>query len=231
MLIWHGLARALQAFQTAKEFYHGIGGLLFEEDLDLLSHAARIVTASEYEQQAEMDDDSNLRYFTSRTRSQLVEAERKLLDNPMWLRFGKRNSESGMHLANIRKLAMGVFGGLALLVPMMIMVLNPTKLTALITTIVCVFFVAVIFSLFMDGAQPKDVFAAIAAYAAVLVVFVGTNTTNTRENVRVVGAISGGLLGGIVLLLALWFGTFHYLFSRREKQKKSKIVSQPLYSI
>lgn len=105
-------------------------------------------------------------------------------------------------------LATGVFGGLALLVPMMIMVLNPTKLTALVTTIVFVFFVAVVLSTTMDNAQPKDLFAAIAAHAAVLVVFVGTNTVTTEEDNRVVGAIADGVLEGIILQMGLWFGRY-----------------------
>lgn len=65
-------------------------------------------------------------------------------------------------------------GGLALIAPMLIMVLAPpAKATALATTCCFVLAVSIALAIFMEDSQPKDVVACIAAYTAVLVVFVG----------------------------------------------------------
>lgn len=65
-------------------------------------------------------------------------------------------------------------GGLALIAPMLIMVLAPpAKATALATTCCFVLAVAIALAIFMEDSHPKDVVACIAAYTAVLVVFVG----------------------------------------------------------
>lgn len=65
-------------------------------------------------------------------------------------------------------------GGLALIAPMLIMVLAPhSKATALTTTCCFVLPVAIALAVFMKDSQPKDVVACIAAYTAVLLVFVG----------------------------------------------------------
>jgi hypothetical protein len=71
------------------------------------------------------------------------------------------------------RLIMALFGGLALVAPMLVMTLHPTRLTTLLTTSICIVVVAVALAFYLDDAQPKDVMAATAAYAAVLVVFVG----------------------------------------------------------
>ncbi|KAK4161613.1 hypothetical protein QBC43DRAFT_357478 [Cladorrhinum sp. PSN259] len=72
------------------------------------------------------------------------------------------------------RLLMALGGGLALIGPMLIMVLHPEKLTALITTSCCVVGVAVMLAIVMRDSQPKDIVAFTAAYAAGLVVFVGS---------------------------------------------------------
>lgn len=76
------------------------------------------------------------------------------------------------------RLFMAVFGGLALVGPVVIMSLWGTKTVCLATTAGCVTVVAVILARFMTEAQPKDVIAATAAYAAVLVVFVGATPSS-----------------------------------------------------
>lgn len=75
------------------------------------------------------------------------------------------------------RLSMALFGGLALVSPMLIMTLHPGKVTSLVTTSVFVVAVAVTLAAFMTDAQGKDIIGATAAYAAVLVVFVGTSFT------------------------------------------------------
>jgi VIT1/CCC1 family predicted Fe2+/Mn2+ transporter len=77
------------------------------------------------------------------------------------------------------RLAMALFGGAALIAPMLIMTLHQTKLTSLLTTSLFVVAVAVTLAWWMEDAKNQDVIAATAAYAAVLVVFVGTGTTTT----------------------------------------------------
>ena len=215
------LAQALQTFKATKEFYSGIGELSFEENNGLLTWAATMTAASDLEKQAEADDDESLRAFMRRVRSCLAAHEKALLDNPKWMSVGKRNSESAMLRRFGNRLAMGIFGGLSLLVPMMIMVLSPTKLTNLVTTIAFVIFVAIALSTAMDDSEAKDIFAAVAAYTAVLVVFVGTSTSPQGESDGVVGAIAGGVLGGILVLMGAWFAVFYPLFLKREKKKRA----------
>lgn len=71
------------------------------------------------------------------------------------------------------RLAMALCGGLALVIPMLIMVLHPSKITNLVTTTCFVLAVAVGLAVFMRSSEPKDIVACTAAYAAVLVVFIG----------------------------------------------------------
>jgi archaellum biogenesis protein FlaJ (TadC family) len=72
------------------------------------------------------------------------------------------------------RLFMALGGGLALVAPMLIMVLHPQKLTVILTTSCFVVAVAGLLAVFMNDSQPKDVVACTVAYAAVLVVFVGS---------------------------------------------------------
>ena len=82
----------------------------------------------------------------------------------------KRKSE-----AFWRRLFMAAFGGAALIAPMLIMSLHPTKVTNLVTASAFVVVVAVLLAYVMTEATPHDIISATAAYAAVLVVFVGTS--------------------------------------------------------
>ncbi|KAH6670569.1 hypothetical protein B0J14DRAFT_596547 [Halenospora varia] len=74
----------------------------------------------------------------------------------------------------VSRLTMALFGGAALIAPMLIMTLHQTKLTTLLTTSLFVFAVAAVLAWWMEDAESKDIVGATAAYAAVLVVFVGT---------------------------------------------------------
>ncbi|RSL69189.1 hypothetical protein CEP54_002457 [Fusarium duplospermum] len=87
----------------------------------------------------------------------------------------RTEEESKARLSFLGRLTMAIFGGAALVVPMLIMSLRPSKLTGLLTTSLFVVGVAVALAWFMKDAAPKDILAATAAYAAVLVVFVGTD--------------------------------------------------------
>ncbi|EXJ75191.1 uncharacterized protein A1O5_01887 [Cladophialophora psammophila CBS 110553] len=69
----------------------------------------------------------------------------------------------------------GTFGGCALVVPMMVMVFQPSLTKTLITVCVAVVLFALALSLVFET-DNKDTISATATYAAVLVVFVGTST-------------------------------------------------------
>lgn len=69
---------------------------------------------------------------------------------------------------------MALFGEVVILAPMLIMTLHSTLLTTLLTTSLFMLAVGLVLALSMDSAAPKDILTATAAYAAILVVFVGT---------------------------------------------------------
>ncbi|KAK0659462.1 hypothetical protein QBC41DRAFT_331484 [Cercophora samala] len=73
------------------------------------------------------------------------------------------------------RLWMGIFGGVAVIGPMILMVLKPDRNTSLITVSVATALFVLVLAIFAKGLAGKDVLAATAAYAAVLVVFVGTS--------------------------------------------------------
>ncbi len=74
----------------------------------------------------------------------------------------------------LNRIRIALFGGVVVVAPMLIMTLHRTLLTALLTTSLFVLAVSLILAWSMDSAQPKDILTATAAYAAILVVFVGT---------------------------------------------------------
>jgi hypothetical protein len=70
-----------------------------------------------------------------------------------------------------QRLGVAAIGGIFLIGPMWLMVLHRTLYTALVSTTVCVTIFGLVMAWFLDGL--KDVLSSTAAYAAVLVVFVG----------------------------------------------------------
>lgn len=70
---------------------------------------------------------------------------------------------------------MAVLGGAALIIPVVIMTLKPTLVGNLVTAAVSTVIFAVIMVGFATDASGKDVLASTAAYAAVMVVFIGTS--------------------------------------------------------
>lgn len=75
----------------------------------------------------------------------------------------------------LNRLRMALFGGVVVVAPMLIMTLHRTVLTTLLTTSLFVLAVGLVLAWFMVSAEPKDILTATAAYAAILVVFVGTS--------------------------------------------------------
>jgi hypothetical protein len=79
--------------------------------------------------------------------------------------------------AFFERLGMAIFGGIFLIGPMWLMVLKPDRYTVLISTSVFVLAFAIVMAVALVKDTMVTVFSATAAYAAVLVVFVGTTTT------------------------------------------------------
>lgn len=73
-----------------------------------------------------------------------------------------------------RRLGLAVIGGAFLIVPMWIMVLHNTLYTGLVSTTVFVTLFGLLSASYLE--EEKDVISTTAAYAAVLVVFVGLQT-------------------------------------------------------
>lgn len=75
------------------------------------------------------------------------------------------------------RFTLGVFGGLAIIAPMLIMALSTSLLVSLVVASVATMLFAVLLALPMLGGEldGKTVLASVAAYAAILVVFVGTS--------------------------------------------------------
>lgn len=86
----------------------------------------------------------------------------------------KINDNTHPKRALISRVAMAIFRGATLTIPMIIMVMDARKVTVLLTTGISTLAIGLILSFWMEDASCKDIFAATAAYAAALVVFVGT---------------------------------------------------------
>ena len=84
-----------------------------------------------------------------------------------------RNSKSFMN-----RLKMAIFGGLALIVPMLIMRLHSTLLTELLTASLFILAFGVVLAIYLKNAEEMYIASATAAYAAVLVVFVGASSSS-----------------------------------------------------
>lgn len=88
-------------------------------------------------------------------------------------------AERAKKFANASRLAMALFGGVALIVPTVIMAKFEGINVSLITTSVSVVIFALLLGYGATDSTGKDVLAATAAYTAVLVVFVGTSLSGT----------------------------------------------------
>jgi hypothetical protein len=86
----------------------------------------------------------------------------------------ENETEINQQIAFANRLIMALFGGIALITPVQIMAFHPTRNTCLITTTVATLLFAPILAFEARDSSGKDVLTATAAYAAVLVVFVGT---------------------------------------------------------
>jgi len=74
------------------------------------------------------------------------------------------------------RFSMALFGGVALMGPVLIMTLRPGRDISLITTSIAIILFALMLAFWARSTSGKDILAATAAYAAVLVVFIGTSS-------------------------------------------------------
>ncbi|KAL5313045.1 hypothetical protein ACEPPN_019472 [Leptodophora sp. 'Broadleaf-Isolate-01'] len=91
----------------------------------------------------------------------------------------KRRQDIAQKSALSSRLVMALFGGIALIAPMLVMVFHPSRSVSLITSSLATFLFAIILAFGARDSTGKDVLAATAAYTAVLVVFVGTSMTTS----------------------------------------------------
>lgn len=87
--------------------------------------------------------------------------------------ISKRTIEK--QLASSSRLLMALFGGIALIIPTVLMVLYPYRDTCLIITSVGTVIISLVLAFGARDSTGKDVLGAIAAYTAVLVVFLGSS--------------------------------------------------------
>lgn len=161
-LYGHGAASALESFETMTQRVVApnndspyINGVIFPELAELNSRRSYPLglrkLAKGRHGLSEMKDTAEKALLESRQRKIWVQETR--------LRF-----------------AMAIAGGLMLIVPVLIMMLVPSRTTSLVTVSIAVLIFSVLVA-FTSTAKPQEVLAATAAYAAVLVVFVGTNAS------------------------------------------------------
>ncbi|KAK6440872.1 hypothetical protein LTR95_002914 [Oleoguttula sp. CCFEE 5521] len=98
-------------------------------------------------------------------------------DRPRLPGIGRRAKlERDQGQLKTKKLYYALAGGLSLIIPMLIMRLVPGVVCSLVTTSVAVLLFAIIVAR-RSSLQPQEILGIVAAYAAVLVVFVGTAST------------------------------------------------------
>lgn len=87
----------------------------------------------------------------------------------------QRRDRVARRLGMRNRLIAAVFGGLSLIVPMLIMAIHPSHVKTLVTSSVAVLLFAVGLA-WKSTAKIETLLATTAAYAAVMVVFVGVNS-------------------------------------------------------
>lgn len=183
------IAKAVQDYHA----FRAEGGGLFEDSQDLVALGTEIAKLEDLEPlekpKAEAANDEKMKGVTAEldreneeSKSRVEELEKmRLRIQELYDTELKKATTSGLlkrskvkaAKALTARIIMAVGGGLALIAPMLIMTLHPTKLTRLLTSSCFIIAVAVALAAFMDTAEPKDIIASTAAYAAVLVIFVG----------------------------------------------------------
>lgn len=113
----------------------------------------------------------------ARNLDKVIDADVPMLPGQARIWFNKDRSAAALGA----RLIMAIFGGLALIAPMLLMVLHQDLLTNLLTVSTSVFIVGASVAVF-SSEPPTTVMAVVAGYAAVLVVFVGTSSSSTTSS-------------------------------------------------
>lgn len=192
----YSLATALEDWQRIKK--HALNGrskdpfIVTTDKADDLALIMEITESTQERRVVSIDgsltsdvgeDERNFRDFDIENKDEIAKADldrlKRLPEPPdaekLSLHAGSRmimNREEKLQGLAIR-LGMALIGGAFLIVPMLIMVLVPGNVTALVTTSVFVFTFGVALALSLDDAF--NVLSGTAAYAAILVVFVGSS--------------------------------------------------------
>ena len=205
-------------------FHHSYTGVSRHEDSALFRVVATIMTADEFEKEAhECNDDPKKNSIKGRRSATLISINKRL-EKLHWVDTGSLLYPSGLIIQNASRYMLSFLGGFALLVPMTIMVLHPGRFTALVTTIISVFIVALGLSLPTPLRQvgPSDTFTGVAIYSAVLVVFVGASTTSDASKINKRDKdVASGLLGGTFIALVLC-GVWTILWRVTDLQSKPR---------
>jgi hypothetical protein len=104
------------------------------------------------------------------------------------IKFGKEHGRVSVvkvqsKEAFVSRLLMALFGGIALIVPTVIMAKHPGTNFSLGTTAVATVLFALALAFGARDSTGKDVLAATAAYSAVLVVFIGTSLSSPSSSI------------------------------------------------
>ena len=118
----------------------------------------------------EEGDDNHEGDREDRTRQEPATAGRSTAE----ARFQRRVEEHRKKMGFGNRLRAALWGGLAVTVPMLVMAIRPTLTKSLVATVVAVFVFGIALAM-ASAAQPQEMLAGTAAYAAVLAVFVGTS--------------------------------------------------------
>jgi hypothetical protein len=205
----------------------------FELDNELMDAAAYAVSIDEYRlrlRESGMSESEVLELIGELTKLEntKIQGIEEVFDlrssDKSWEKTGKEVKRFFL------RISMAVFGGLTLIIPMLIMVLYPGLLTVLLTTSISVLVFGIVLAVAIKDAEPKDIVVTTAAYAAVLVVFVGTVGGSTSDgsgsqsspgnqtsagsrksagspsfsNGKIGGIVAGSIIGTYALLMVLW---------------------------
>ena len=119
---------------------------------------------------------SDPKYGNRLTPSEVLNFMERILGNLGFRELDQRGREErSQKRAFSQRIVMALFGGAAVIGPMLIMTLHPSRNTSLITVSLATFLFALLLAIIANDSAGKDVLGATAAYAAVLVVFVGTS--------------------------------------------------------
>jgi hypothetical protein len=148
-----------------------------EDDGIIFRPSPFIISSDDGLGRALMNDASLFSGLAQSVKSQMVLSNNHPILPPTKWRTRKYHNEDKKQKVLWKRFLIAMFGGVALVGPMLIMVLHKDLITTLTTVSVSIFLFAVILAVFSTESQnPETILVLAAAYAAVLVVFVGASS-------------------------------------------------------